>query len=60
MISENKTIDSNEFDDYFDELPMTYLDNLENLKNKNEPIITDLQCQINKLLNDIENLSNDI
>ena len=59
MISENKTIDSNEFDNYFDELPLSYLENLENLKNKNEPIIQDLQTQINNLINEIDILSNE-
>ena len=59
MISENKTIDSNEFDNYFDELPLSYLENLENLKNKNEPIIHDLQTQINNLINEIDILSNE-
>ena len=59
MISENKTIDSKEFDNYFDELPLSYLDNLENLKNKNEPIIQDLQAQINNLINEIDVLSNE-
>ena len=60
MISENKIIDSKEFDKYFDELPLNYLENLENLKNKNEPIISNLQTQINNLINEIDNLSNDI
>ena len=58
MISESKTIDSNEFDNYFDELPQNYLDNLESLKNKNEPIIANLQSQINVLINEIDILSN--
>ena len=60
MISDNKPIDSKEFDDYFDNIQITYLDNLENLKNKNEPIIANLQSEINNLINDIEILSNEI
>lgn len=60
MLSENERIDSNEFDNYFDELPINYLENLENLKNKNEPIISDLQCQINDLINEIDILSNNL
>ena len=43
-----------------DNLKNTYLNNLENLKNKNELIIEDLQNQINKLVKEIELLSADL
>ena len=60
MISDNKPIDSKEFDDFFENIQLTYLDNLENLKNKNEPIIANLQSEINNLIKDIEVLTNEI
>ena len=60
MISDKKPIDSKEFDDYFENIQITYLDKLEILKNKNEPIIANLQSEINNLINDIEILSNEI
>ena len=60
MISDNKPIDSKEFDDYFEDIQITYLDNLENLKNKNEPIIANLQSEINNLIKEIEILSNEV
>ena len=41
-------------------LKETYLNNLENLKNKNELIIDDLQNQINNLIKEIELLSADL
>ena len=39
-----------------DNIKLIYLKNLENLKNKNESIISNLQAQINKLINEIETL----
>ena len=41
-------------------LKINYLNSLEDLKNKNEPIIYDLQIQINNLVKEIELLSSDL
>ena len=60
MISENRVIDTNEIDKYFDEISLNYLENLESLKNKNEPIIENLQNEINNLVKEIDILSNDL
>ena len=60
MISENKVIDTNEFDKYFDEMPLNYLEKLESLKNKSEPIIEKLQMEINDLIKEIDIISNDV
>ena len=53
-----KRIKTNEFIDKSksDNIKLKYLNNLENLKNKNESIIDDLQSQINKLIKEIETL----
>ena len=55
VISNNKKINQKK-----DNLKSTYLNSLENLKNKNELIIEDLQNQINKLVKEIELLSADL
>ena len=55
VINNNKKLNKKK-----DNLKNTYLNNLENLKNKNELIIEDLQNQINKLVKEIELLSADL
>ena len=51
-----KIIKNNKINNKYDSLKLTYLKNLENLKNKNESIIANIQAQINKLINEIEEL----
>ena len=51
-----KIIKNNKINNKSDGLKLTYLKNLENLKNKNESIIANIQAQINKLINEIEEL----
>ena len=51
-IKTNELIDKSKSDN----IKLKYLNNLENLKNKNESIIDDLQSQINKLIKEIETL----
>ena len=59
IMSENisKNIKDHVFNEESNNLKLTYLDNLEDLKNKNEIIISDLQSQIDNLINEIELLS---
>ena len=51
-----KIIKNNKINNKYDSLKLTYLKNLENLKYKNESIIANIQAQINKLINEIEEL----